>query len=176
VAEALVIIDMQKALVSVVWEGDALAERLGALADRARAAGVPVIYLQQDGWPSSDHAPGSPGWELDPRVRADGYDIVVRKSATDGFFHTDLAERLAGLDVDTIIVTGIGTDFCVDATVRSALSHELDVRLVTDGHSTAERPGIAAADVIDHHNQILAIGEHPGGRVELVPSANVFAT
>jgi nicotinamidase-related amidase len=166
---------MQTALVSAVWEGGALAERLGALADRARAAGVPVIYLQQDGRPGSDHAPGTLGWELDPRVRADDDDIVVRKTATDGFFRTDLAERLADLDVDTIIVTGIGTDFCVDATVRSALSHELDVRLVTDGHSTGQRPGMATVDVINHHNLILSIGEHPGGRVELIPSADVFS-
>jgi nicotinamidase-related amidase len=176
VAEALVIIDMQKALVSAVWEGGALAERLGALADRARAAGVPVIYLQQDGRPGSDLAPGSAGWELDPRVRADGDDLVVRKTATDGFFRTDLAKQLADLDVDTIIVTGIGTDFCVDATVRSALSHEFDVRLVTDGHSTAARAGMAAVDVINHHNLILTIGEHPGGRVELVLSVDVFAS
>jgi nicotinamidase-related amidase len=172
--EALVIIDMQKAVVPAMWQGGVLADRIGALADRARAAGVPVIYLQQDGQPGSSHAPASPGWELDPRVHPAADDLVVRKTATDGFFRTDLAERLAALAVDTIVVTGIGTDFCVDATVRSALSHELNVHLVTDGHSTSNRPGLTASAVIDHHNTILAAGEHPGGRVNLVSSDDLF--
>jgi nicotinamidase-related amidase len=44
----------------------------------------------------------------------------VRKTATDGFFRTELAEQLADLDVDTIIVTGIGTDFCVAMTRQLA--------------------------------------------------------
>src|SRR5918993_235713 len=41
-------------------------------------------------------------------------------TATDGFFRTELAEQLADLDVDTIIVTGIGTDFCVAMTRQLA--------------------------------------------------------
>src|SRR6185503_5416439 len=109
---ALVVIDMQNALVPVVWNGDSLAERLGGLADQARARGVPVIYLQQDGSPGTAHEPGTAGWELDSRVRCTPGDLVVRKSATDGFFRSGLDDHLRRLGVDTLVVTGIGTDFC----------------------------------------------------------------
>jgi nicotinamidase-related amidase len=74
------------------------------------------------------------------------------------------------------VITGIASDFCVDSTVRSALSHGFDVQLVSDGHSTSERPGMDATDVISHHNMVLALGTHPGGRVELCSSDGLFAS
>jgi nicotinamidase-related amidase len=172
---ALVVIDMQAALVPAMWRGDELAERLGGLVEEARANGVPVVYLQQDGPPDSPYAPGAPGWRLDARVRPAADDIVIRKTATDGFFRTELERELRDRGIDTLVVTGVASDFCVDSTVRSALSHGFDVQLVTDGHSTGERPGLTPEDIIAHHNGVLGFGTHPGGTVELVASADVFA-
>jgi nicotinamidase-related amidase len=171
---ALLLVDMQAAIVPAVWRGDELAVRLGGLVVQARAAGVPVVYLQQDGPPDSPFAPGAPGWQVDGRVQPGADDVVIRKTATDGFYRTDLERQLRDRGVDTLVVTGVASDFCVDSTVRSALSHGFDVQLVTDGHSTAERPGLAPQDVIDHHNGVLAFGTHPGGTVALVACADVF--
>jgi nicotinamidase-related amidase len=85
-ARALVVVDMQAALVTAVWRGEELAERLGRLVAQARADGVPVVYFQQDGPSDSRYTPGAPGWQLDPCVRPAAHDIVIRKTATDGFF------------------------------------------------------------------------------------------
>jgi nicotinamidase-related amidase len=172
---ALVVIDMQAALVAAVWRGDELAERLGRLIVQARGRGIPVVYLQQDGSPNSSFEPGAPGWEIDARVRPGTDDILIRKTATDGFFRTALEHELRDRGVDTLVVTGVASDFCVDSTVRSALSLGFDVQLVADGHSTAERPGLAPDAIIAHHNSVLAFGIHPGGSVELVAAADVLA-
>lgn len=171
---ALLVVDMQAAIVPEMWHGDDLADRVGALADQARAAGIPVIYLQQDGGADTPFAPGTTGWELDKRVRASDGDIVIRKTATDSFFRTNLELELRGRGVDTVVVVGVASDFCVDSTVRSALSHGFDVQLVADGHSTADRPGLTAEAVIAHHNGVLAFGTHPGGSVTLPACADVF--
>ena len=174
-ARALVVIDMQTALVPVVWCGDELAERLGRLVEQARAAGVPVIYLQQDGPPDSAFAPDQPGWQLDARVQSADDDLVIRKTATDSFFRTELERELHDRSIDTLVIAGVASDFCVDATVRSALSHGFNVQLVADGHSTSQRPGLTPEDIIAHHNRVLAHGTHPGGTVQLVASTDVFA-
>ena len=101
---------------------------------------------------------------------------MIRKTATDGFFRTELERELRDRSVDTVIVAGVASDFCVDATVRSALSHGFNVQLVADGHSTSHRPGLTPEDIIAHHNGVLALGTHPGGTVQLVASTDVFAT
>src|SRR6185436_11186931 len=98
---------MQTALVPVVWCGDALAERLGRLVEQARAARVPVIYLQQDGPPDSPFAPGRPGWQLDARVQSADDDLVIRKTATDSFFRTELERELHDRSIDTLVIAGV---------------------------------------------------------------------
>jgi Isochorismatase family len=100
------------------------------------ASGIPLgqISVQE----------GPPCGELDPRVRVDGDNVVVRKTATDGFFRAELAEQLADLDVDTIIVTVIGTDFCV-AMTRPLAPWLVRVRAAEDGALWAPPAGQAAA-------------------------------
>jgi nicotinamidase-related amidase len=51
-----------------------------------------------------------------------------------------------------VLVTGWATDFCVDATVRSAVSHDHHVVVVADGHTLADRPHLSAAEVMRHHH------------------------
>ena len=125
---ALVIVDVQEVLVPLIWRGAELADLIAGLADRARAQGVPVVALQQVG--GAMFAPEAPGTRLSARLRLQPQDVVVQKSATDGFYRSDLATVLE--DVDTIVLTGVATDYCVDATARAAVSREFDVVLVEE--------------------------------------------
>ena len=169
---ALVIVDMQEVLIPVVWNGPELADRIADLADRARAQGVPVIALQQVG--GAMFEPGAKGTELSHRLRLQPTDTVIQKTATDGFYKSDLGTALEG--VDTIVVTGVGTDYCVDATVRSAVSRGFDVVLVEDGHSTVADPeaGLTAEQIIARHNRILSNARHPGGTVTPKSASQIF--
>jgi nicotinamidase-related amidase len=61
---------------------------------------------------------------------------------------------LAGLGIRDLIVTGCATDYCVDTTVRAALARRYRTVVPSDGHTTAERPHLSAAKIIEHHNAI----------------------
>jgi nicotinamidase-related amidase len=176
---ALLVIDMQEALVPVIWKGDELADRIAVLAQSARDRHVPVIFTQQTGPAGSPLDPDQPGWQLSARLRAQSADLRLRKTATDSFFATDLADRLADRDVDTVVITGVATDYCVDATAQSALSHGLNVILVSDGHAPAARgnpqAGLSAEQVTDHYNWVLSQAVHPGGQLTVRPAADVFS-
>lgn len=174
---ALVIVDVQEMLVPLVWRGEELADRISALARAARRHGTPVVALQQVGPSGTAFDPESPGVRLSPRLGLEPTDVVVRKTATDAFYGTDLAALLAERGVDTIVLTGLATDYCVDATARSALSHGLDVVLVSDGHAPAAdgdpEAGLDAEQIIDRHNRILSAAIHPGGSLRLLPASDV---
>lgn len=79
-----------------------------------------------------------------------------------------------------MVITGVATDYCVDATARSALSHGLDVVLVSDRHAPRADgdpdAGLTPQQVIDHHNAVLNNAIHPGGQLRLTPAAEVFQT
>ena len=174
---ALLIVDMQDMLLPLVWRGEELADRIAALAREARRAGAPVVALRQIGPRGTEFDPDSPGTFISARLGLEPTDLVVPKTATDAFYRTDLAALLAERDVDTVVLTGLATDYCVDATARSALSHGLDVVLVADGHSPAAdgdpAAGLTAEQVVDRHNRILGSAVHPGGVLRVVAAAEV---
>ena len=103
----------------------------------------------------------------------------VRKSATDSFYETELGDLLSERGITTVVVVGAATDFCVDATVRAAVSCGLNVDLVSDGHAPAAKgdpnANLTPEQIIAHHNRVLSKAIHPGGRVRLIKAADVFS-
>lgn len=178
-ARALLIIDMQEAMRPVIWRFEQLAERIAGLARAARGAGVPVIAVQQTGAPGSSFDPEAAGWPLSDLIGITGSDLCVSKTATDSFYATDLAERLADRAISTLVIAGVATDYCVDATARSALSHGLNVDLIRDGHAPAADSdpgaGLTPEQIIEHHNLVLSQAIHPGGQIRLIAAAEAFS-
>ena len=70
----------------------------------------------------------------------------------DPFAGTPLRQTLEQLAPDRVLVAGWATDFCVDATIRSAVSHGHHVVVVGDGHTLSDRPHLDAPTVMRHHH------------------------
>lgn len=152
---ALLIIDVQTGLVAgaaPVHDLEPLLANIGSLLSRARARGVPVVYVQDD-----DVAEvGSPAWEVHPAVRPGPGDVRVRKAACDAFHETDLDERLRERGVEHLVVVGCRTEFCIDTTCRRAVTLGYGITLAGDAHATTHDPSLAAPAIIAHHNRVLA--------------------
>jgi nicotinamidase-related amidase len=74
---------------------------------------------------------GTPGADY-YRVKPEPGDIEIEKIRFDSFIETDLDEQLRANGIDTLIVTGVSTDCCVDSTTRSAFQRDYDVFVVAD--------------------------------------------
>lgn len=181
---ALVIIDVQKAILagkgavsrqpSLDAALDSVVGRLQALQVRARVAGVPVVLVQHDGGPGHRLETGSSGWELREELAPHPGDTVVRKRAADSFFQTDLSDILARIGATHLIIGGCMTQFCVDTTVRRAVSLRYDVTLVADGHTTADSGGLLFSEIIAHHNATLNGFDAGPAVVTVTEAANVI--
>ena len=127
----------------------------GEMVGRARAAGVPVVYVQHDGGEDGPVPAGSPGWAIHPEVAPAAGEPVVRKRASDSFHETRLRQELEARGVRRLFVVGCRTEYCVDTTCRRAVSLGYDVTLVSDAHTTVDNGVLTAADIIAHHNATL---------------------
>ena len=154
--DALIVVDMQVGLLNGEPKHDlrGVIERINRLATNVRERSGMVIFMQHCSGSEDDFVPGTPGWALLPELNRAAADIVIRKTLNDPFVGTDLAARLKEIAPDRILITGWATDFCVDATVRSAVSNHYDVVVVTDAHTLNDRPHLDAASVIRHHNWV----------------------
>jgi nicotinamidase-related amidase len=165
---ALLVIDMQIALVDMGYEARAVLGFIGELMGRARRAGVPVIHVQHSHSSYAPLMPGAPGWRIHPAVEPVAGELVIGKTASDAFHGTKLEDELRRLDVRHLVVTGMQTEYCVDTTCRRAISLGFDVTLVADGHTTCDGL-LPAADIIRHHNAVLPGLAHPDHHVTVMP-------
>jgi nicotinamidase-related amidase len=157
---------MHSGLLPIMHRGAQTVGVIAELSSRARAAGVPVVTVQQDG-----DGPVIP--ELSP---VEG-ELGVTKATADGFLRTGLDAALRDLGVTEVLVTGFATEICVETTARQALSHGYDLLLVADGHTTSVRPDptdLAPPDrSIAHHNEIYRLIDFPDRRIRVRPAAEV---
>ena len=176
---ALLVIDLQQDVLSApgTWDAEGVVGRTASLAGRARAAGAPVIWVQD----CEDMPVGSQGWQLAEGLSPEPSDFRVDKKYSDSFEETDLGEILGELGTQRLIVCGAQSDACVRATVHGALVRGYDVTLVSDAHTTGEHPAefsggemLSARTKINFTNMYVQWGsEYPGRSGTTAASADI---
>ncbi|HSW05951.1 cysteine hydrolase family protein [Aquabacterium sp.] len=154
---ALLVIDVQAAL----FEGErrpgdasAVIARINSLAERARSAQVPVIYVQHER-EDTPLAEGSPGWALARELQPATLDVRLRKTTPDAFLHTRLEPLLQEHDIQHLVICGYASEFCVDTTTRRAAALGYTVTLAADAHTTHDKPHASAEQIRAHENATL---------------------
>jgi nicotinamidase-related amidase len=132
-----------------------MAERLATLKQRARAAGIPAIFVNDNyGRWQSDFArliahclePGIRGKPVVELLRPEEDDYFVLKPKHSGFFSTTLDVLLDYLGARTLILTGVATNICVLFTANDAYMR--DFHLVVPGDC------VAANDLEDNRHAL----------------------
>ncbi len=136
---------------------------------RSHTAIITLAFVQHDGTSEEGLLPLTPGWEILSSLTKRDSDLVIRKTINDSFYNTQLNECLNKLNAEKVIISGWATDFCVDSTVRAAVSLEHKVVVASDCHTVSDRPGLTAKQIIEHHNWLWANLLTPGKEVEVVP-------
>lgn len=139
-------------------------ENASRLANAARESGIPVVFTRVE-YPLDREAEparlfrlkiaglaawevGNPMGEFTPELAPENGDVVITKQFASGFFGTDLAERLRGQGVDTVLVSGLTTSGCVRATATDALGHGFVPLVVADACGDRD-PKVHHANLFD---------------------------
>jgi nicotinamidase-related amidase len=121
---------------ALVAQAESMAAPLARLKRRARAAGVPTIYINDNfgQWRSDFRrtvahctARSSPGHRVSTRLRPTARDYFVLKPKHSGFFHTTLDTLLENLRIRRVILTGVAGNICVLFTANDAYMREYKI-------------------------------------------------
>ncbi len=149
---ALLVIDTQVGIIEPAYRGKEVLENISTLIEKARTAGVPVIYVQHnDPWLEI----GTPEWQIHPSIAPQEGDPIIRKQSPDSFNNTRLQQELERRGIKHLVIVGAQTNYCVDTTSRRAVSAGYDVTLVGDAHTTEDNNVLTAEQIIAHHNNTL---------------------
>ncbi|MFD7164808.1 isochorismatase family protein [Streptomyces violascens] len=155
----VVMVDFQKTYTEGVMELDGHAAAIAEgkkLLEAARAAGMPVIHIQDSGYD-----PDSDGGKIIADVAPAAGEGSVIKSAPNGFHNTDLAEQIEKTGRTNIILAGFMTNMCILFTAQGAFLNGLHPTVVANACGTralstrikGNGTTVAAQDV---HNGALA--------------------
>jgi Amidases related to nicotinamidase len=132
---ALLVIDVQNGVVDGAYERDTIVANVGTVVEKARAADVPVVWVQH----SSDNLPkGSEQWRIVPELSPDESEPLVPKRYPDSFEETTLESDPRRPRRRRLVVVGAQTDECVRSTLHGALVRGYDATLVSDAHTTED--------------------------------------
>jgi len=137
-SRALVIVDIQNdyfpgGAYPLVGPEDAAAAARKVL-DASRERGEAVVHVQHV-WDAPDASfmkPGTDGIEIHESVAPHDGEPVVRKEHPNAFLDTTLEQELRNRGVDHVVVCGMMTSMCVDATVRAAVDLGFEATVVHD--------------------------------------------
>ena len=155
---ALLVIDMQNDLCHPegvyrrigfdITACQAVIPRIKGLLDAARVRRIPVFYsvsfVREDLVGGGVHVEARPflkkqglregtwGAQIVDELKPQAEDLVIHKNRSTCFYGTNLEIFLKSLGRDTLLVTGVATNVCVEHTIRDAAVRDYRVVLVED--------------------------------------------
>jgi nicotinamidase-related amidase len=136
-------------------EVEAIVDTIATLRARAEAAGVPVIYVNDNfgQWHSDRdrimaYVEGTDGADALKRLRPKDDDYFVIKPQVSGFYATNLPVLLPKLGASRLILVGVAADICVLFTAADAHMRDYDLWVPCDA---------VASDRPEHRDWALGI-------------------
>ena len=124
---ALIIIDVQERLLSVISERDKLVKNISVLAQAAELLKLPVIWCQQ--YPK---ALGQTAAEVSKYLKTE----PINKMCFNACLHEEFASQLKLLNVKNLVLCGIESHICVYQTAKELLRLGYNVEVVQDAVSS----------------------------------------
>ena len=168
---AVVVIDAVAPSLEELPGREALVGAVNLLTEAARGHGCPVVWVlptPPSTWRSADATSGllgreqidrhrrqmvdgGKGWQIDPGLLAGETDWRVHKSGYSAFYpgNSSLPDQLQQAGIDTVILAGILTHVCVEASARDA--HEAGFRVLICAD------GVAAYDPEEHRQSLRVL-------------------
>lgn len=138
----VIIVDAQREYTDGLLKLDGVAAALHQtqrLLQRARAAGVPIIHIQQISKPGRGvFDPTGPFTAFAPEATPLPGETVITKQLPNAFAGTTLDDVLKKLGRKHLIISGYMTHMCISATARSALDHGYHATVIADACATRD--------------------------------------
>lgn len=157
-------------------EPEAAAEAARDVLDSFRDAADPVIHMKHV-WDEPDAEfmrPGTDGIEIHPAVAPAEGELVLEKSSPNAFLKTGLEKELRKLGADNLVVAGMMSSMCVDATVRAAADLGFSPTVVHDACAAPDLQfnGVEVPGATVHAAFMAALAD---GYAELTSAAELLA-
>ncbi len=152
----LLVVDTQKLITTnAVYKFDEFEKRIECLISCARQNNIEVIYIRHDDGPQEALTKGTTGFDIYDGFAPVSGEKIYDKTVNSPFKETGLLEYLKEKGEDTIMVVGLQTDYCIDATVKCGFEHGFHMIVPEYANSTVDNNFMTAEQTYKYYNEFM---------------------
>jgi len=157
----LLIVDTQKAITNdKLFNFELFESRIKKMIAKARQNNIEIIFIRHDDGVDSELTKGNKGFEIYDGFKPIGNELVFDKTVNSSFNSTGLLEYLQKKNENTIIIVGLQTDYCIDATIKSGFEHGFRMIVPAYTNSTFDNQYMSAEQTYSYYNEFMWNGRY----------------
>lgn len=148
---ALIVIDVQALLIGgKPYQQERFLANINKAIAAFRRQHRPVIFIQHT---DAKLAEGSPQAEIYRGLDVQPGDKRFLKRSRSMFYHTELQSHLQDAGIDTLLLCGMQTEYCVDSSLKAAFDLGYKLYVLKEGTSTFDGT-LSAAQLQTHYESV----------------------
>lgn len=157
----LLVIDTQKLITNEkLYNFHLFVSNVEKLIYTARKNNIEVIYVRHDDGPENELTKGTNGFEIYEKFKPYNEDKILDKLVNSAFKETGLLEYLISKGEKDIIVAGLQTDYCIDATIKCGFEHGFNMVVPAYANTTVDNKFISAEQTYKYYNEFIWNGRY----------------
>lgn len=149
----LLVVDVQNALIKEhPYNEYKVIENIKKLIITARDNNKEVIYVRHDDGKGSELEKGTDGWKIYNEIAPSSSEFIVEKEYNSAFHKTDLREYLERKNIENIILVGLQTEYCIDATLKSAFDYGYKLIIPKETNTTFDNEYLSGEKLYEFYN------------------------
>ena len=152
----LLVVDVQKGITDErLYAFDTFIDRITRLIDATRKNGTEVIYFQHDDGPGTGFSIGDEDFEIAGKVTPEKEEKVYIKTINSCFGNKAFTEYMEQQEDKRLMIIGLQTNFCIDATVKSAFERGYRVIIPKGTNSTFDNEYMNGETTCRYYNEFM---------------------
>lgn len=152
----LLVVDIQKGITDErLYNYNDFIANVTQIIDTARENHIEVIYFQHDDGPGTGFSIGDDEFAIASQVYPKGKEKVFVKSINTCFGNKEFVDYLEESEEKTLMVIGLQTNFCIDATIKSAFERGYKIIVPLGANSTFDNDYMDGETTYKYYNEMM---------------------
>lgn len=157
----LLVVDTQKLITNEkLYNFDKFVFNVKKLIKEARENNIEVIYIRHDDGEGCELTKGTEGYEIYEEFKPRNDEKIFDKMFNSGFKETGLLEYLKEKCEKDIVVSGLQTDYCIDATIKCGFEHGFNIIVPAYANTTIDNKFMSAEQSYKYYNEFIWNGRY----------------
>lgn len=118
----------------------------------ARKNNIEVIYIRHDDGKGTPFEKNTPSWEIYDEINPTEDETIFDKKFNSAFHKTGLEIYLDNRNIENIVIVGLQTEYCIDATIKSAFDLGYNIIIPEETNTTFDNDPLTAENIYKFYN------------------------